>query len=843
VAARGTLRIYLGAAPGVGKTFAMLNEGRRRLERGTDVVVGLVETHGRAHTAAQIGDLEVVPRRRVEHRGTVLEEMDVDAVLARNPRQVLVDELAHTNVPGSRNQKRWQDIDELLDAGIDVISTVNIQHLESLNDVVATITGVTQRETVPDAWVRGADQIELEDMSPEALRRRMAHGNIYPAERVDAALGNYFRVGNLGALRELALLWVADRVDDELTEYRHRHGIDRPWETRERVVVALTGAPGGDQLVRRASRMALRAHGELVAVHVRRDDGVQGPSTELLDRHRQLVEELGGRYVEVAGSDPGRALVVVARAENATQIVLGASRRSRVSEVLGGSVIGRVLREAGPIDVHVISTEESGEVSLPRPARWGVRLPPARRLAGWTAAVFGPPLAAALLVPLRDDLGLETILLLFLLVAVAVAAVGGAGPGLLSAVSGFVLANWFFTPPLHTLTIAEPEQVLALVVFLAVAGLVSGYVAFASRRTAEAARARAEAATLVRLSSGDDAGPDRLADLLQQLQEAMGLRAAAVLGRDAASQPWVPLAATGAGPPQSPDQADAALEVPVRSGEAVLVVAGSIDAADRAVVAAFANRLGDALDARRLTASAAEAGELARGNELRAALLAAVSHDLRTPLAAIKASVTSLLADDVDWSPEVVREFCESIDGETDRLTALVSDLLDMSRISTGTVDVQWADVGVDELLPAALASLGDRAPSGTVELDVPETLPRVRTDPVLAERALANLIANAVAWSPAGEPVAISAGAVPGAVVVRIADHGPGIPMADRERVFQPFQRLGDGRDGSPAGIGLGLAVARGFVDALGAELTLEDTPGGGTTMALAVPLSGAGA
>jgi two-component system sensor histidine kinase KdpD len=505
-------------------------------------------------------------------------------------------------------------------------------------------------------------------------------------------------------------------------------------------------------------------------------------------------------------------------------------------------VIGRVLREAGPIDVHVISTEASGERTLPRPPRWGVPLPPARRLTGWTMAVFGPPLVAALLVPLRDDLGLETILLLFLLVAVAVAAVGGAGPGVLSAVSGFVLANWYFTPPIHTLTIAEAEKVLALVVFLAVAGLVAGYVALAARRTAEAARARAEATSLLRLSAGDDAGPDRLEELLDHLREAIGLRAAAVLGRDRPDQPWVPLAATGAGPPQSPADADGAVEVPVRAGEAVLVMAGAVDADDRAVLSAFAHRLGDALDAQRLSASAAEADELARGNEMRAALLAAVSHDLRTPLAAIKASVTSLLADDVDWSPEAVQEFCESIDAETDRLTVLVSDLLDMSRISAGAVDVQWADVGVDELLPAALASLGDRARSGTVELDVPETLPRVRTDPVLTERALANLIANAVAWSPAGVPVAISAGAVPGAVVVRIADHGPGIPLADRERVFRPFQRLGDGRSGSPGGIGLGLAVARGFAEAVGAELSLEDTPGGGTTMAMVVPLSSNG-
>ena len=351
---RGTLRVYLGAAPGVGKTFAMLNEGRRRKERGTDVVVGYVETHGRAHTAEQIGDLEVVPRRVLTYRGAALEEMDIDAVLARRPNVALVDELAHTNVPGSKHAKRWEDVDVLLDAGIDVISTVNIQHLESINDVVERITGIKQRETLPDQIVRAADQIELVDMTPEALRRRMAHGNIYAPEKIDAALANYFRPGNLAALRELALLWVADRVDDALEEYRERHGITEPWETRERVVVAITGAPSADALVRRAARIAQRAHGELLGVHVRADDGLVGGS-ETLDHQRRLLEEMGGIYHETAGNDIAAALVEFARAENATQLVLGASQRSRWAELTRGSVINRVVRLSGHIDVHVIS--------------------------------------------------------------------------------------------------------------------------------------------------------------------------------------------------------------------------------------------------------------------------------------------------------------------------------------------------------------------------------------------------------------------------------------------------------------------------------------------------------
>jgi two-component system, OmpR family, sensor histidine kinase KdpD len=352
---RGTLRIYLGAAPGVGKTFAMLGEGQRRAGRGTDVAVGFVATHGRPKTAAMLVGLEIVPRRRIEYRGTAFEEMDVDAILARTPEVALIDELAHTNVPGSRNPKRWQDVEELLAAGIHIVSTVNIQHLESLNDVVEGITGIVQRETIPDETVRRADQIELVDMTPEALRRRMAHGNIYAPEKVDAALANYFRVGNLAALRELALLWVANQVDVALEQYRERHGIREPWETRERIVVALTGAPGTEALIRRAARIAQRAHGELLGVHVMREEGLTTPSSGMLEDHRRLLTEMGGTYHQVVGADTAGALTDFARHENATQLVLGASRRSRLQELLHGSVINRVMRLSGSIDLHVIA--------------------------------------------------------------------------------------------------------------------------------------------------------------------------------------------------------------------------------------------------------------------------------------------------------------------------------------------------------------------------------------------------------------------------------------------------------------------------------------------------------
>src|SRR5262247_595564 len=384
----GKLRIYLGNAAGVGKTYAMLCEGHRRAERGTDVVVGFVETHGREHTAELVEGLEVVPRRRIPYRGTTFEEMDLDAVLARKPQVALVDELAHTNVPGSRNAKRWQDVEELLDAGIDVISTVNIQHLESLNDVVEKITGVPQRETVPDAVVRAADQVELVDMTAEALRRRMAHGNIYPPEKIDASLTNYFRAGNLTALRELALLWLADRVDEGLQQYRAAHHITGTWEARERVVVALTGGPEGETLIRRAARIAARSSGgDLLAVHVTRSDGLTGADPAALAAQRRLAESLGGSYHQVVGDDIPDALLTFARAENATQLVLGASRRGWLASMLTGPGVSmRTIRESGDIDVHIVTHSQMGR------GRWlptrGAGLPLQRRVAGYALAVL-----------------------------------------------------------------------------------------------------------------------------------------------------------------------------------------------------------------------------------------------------------------------------------------------------------------------------------------------------------------------------------------------------------------------------------------------------------------------
>jgi two-component system sensor histidine kinase KdpD len=813
---RGELRLYLGAAPGVGKTYAMLGEGNRRHSRGTDVVIAFVETHGRANTAAQIGDLEVVPRKRMEYRGATFEEMDVDAVLARDPEVALVDELAHTNVPGSRHEKRWQDVEQLLAAGITVISTLNIQHLESLNDVVERITGIKQAETIPDEIVRRADQIELVDMTPEAIRRRMAHGNIYPAERIDTALGNYFRPGNLGALRELALLWTADRVDEALDEYRRLHGIERPWETRERVVVALTGSSDGDRLVRRAARIAQRVKGELIAVHVPPQDGLAAPSTELLERQRALVEHLGGQYREVVGDDVAAALVSTARAMNATQIVLGATRRSRWQELTSGSIINSVIRGSGEdIDVHVIS--RAGKADRPPRRRRPGALPRRRVVAGFLVGAIGAPLLTAVLAEFRAHMQLHTVLLLYLLLVVVVAAIGGLWPALAIAVGSFLLANWYFTEPLYTLTVGEAENVVGLLIFLTVAVVVSAFVSLAARRAAEGTRARSEAEALSRL-----AGAASVPEVLESIRRTFGLEGVTLWhGHDGA---WT--AGQTAGEEAERDTSSLRIDA-----THVLALAGRpVAADDQRVLAAFATELASSLHVEELEAEALEVDELERANDLRTAILSAVSHDLRTPLAAIKASVTSLLSHDVTWPPEEREDFLQVIDAEADRLNALVGNLLDMSRLQTGALEIDASPVGLDEVVPAALRSLG--AGAAHVDASVPETLPRVVADPGLLERAIANIVSNAVTHSPPGTDVHLEAGAVDDRVDLRVVDRGPGVPRAQRDRIFQPFQRLGDSpQDG---GVGLGLAVAKGFVEAMDGEVEVEDTPGGGLTVVL---------
>ena len=824
--ARGCLRIYLGAAPGVGKTFAMLDEGQRRADRGTDVVVGFVETHGRRHTADQIGDLPVLPRKHVAYRGAEFEEMDLDAVLARRPDLVLVDEMAHTNVPGSgRHEKRWQDIEEILAAGIDVLTTVNIQHLESLNDVVESITGVRQQETVPDAAVRAAEQVQLVDQTPEALRRRMAHGNIYPPEKIDAALGNYFRPGNLTALRELALLWLADRVEEGLQRYREQHGITGPWETRERIVVALTGGPEGEALIRRAARIAARGAGaDLVAVHVSRSDGLVGAGSAGLEGQRLLVESLGGTYHSLVGEDVSKAILDFARSVDATQIVLGASRRRPWAAALAGPGTGQtVTRMSGPIDVHIVGHDYAGRgLRLPT-AGYGLTL--GRRVAGSVAAFVLLVAATLALAAVRNDVGLATDLSVYLLIVVITSVIGGFWAALPTAVAGSLLLNFYFTPPLHTLSIADSDNLVALLVFLVVAVVVSRVVDVSAQRLAQAGRASAEAETLSALAGSLLRGEQALDALLARVQETFGMHSVSLLEREDAG-PWRVLASAGPRPAQQPADADCVAEIDERT---VLAANGRVlRVDDQRVLSAFAAEVAVAYRQRRLAEAASAVEPLAESERVRTALLNAVSHDLRTPIASAKAAVSGLLADDVTWSEAERRELLANADDALDRLTDLVTNLLDLSRLQAGVLPVLCDRVPLDGVVQRALDHAAP--PGAPIDVDVPADLPEVVADAGLLERVIANLVQNALRYAPTGSPVRVTASAHAGWVELRVVDRGPGIARADSDAVFAAFQRRDDTHAGE--GVGLGLAIARGFAEAMGGEVNADETPGGGATM-----------
>lgn len=822
------LRIYLGAAPGVGKTYAMLNEAHRRKARGTDVVVALIETHGRARTRAMVGDLPVIPRKTVTYRGTDFEEMDVAAVLARAPEVACVDELAHTNIPGSLNEKRWQDIQELLDAGITVLSTLNIQHLESVNDVVEKITGIQQQETVPDSIVRAAEQVELVDITPEALRRRMAHGNIYAADKVDAALGNYFRVGNLTALRELALLWLADKVDDALTQYRRDHHIDDTWETRERVVVALTGGPEGETLIRRGSRIAARGGAALLAVHVSKSDGLTGASPASLGTQRQLVESLGGSYHEVVGDSVSASLIEFARAQNATQLVLGASRRSTLSRTLTGAGIGAgTVRLSGDIDVHIVTHEQMGR-GRALPAMTG-GLTWQRRAQGAGVAAIILPLLTVVLTMVRSDLNLTSDLLGYLLVVVAVALVGGAYPGIAAAIVASLALNYYFTPPIHRFTIAARDNVIALAAFVVVAVAVSSIVDLAARRTTQAARAQAESRILATVAGSVLRGENALQALLERLQEALTLSSVTLLEPDeTSSDHWRAVEVVGQPASANPNDGDA--QAAAGEGHTLVIRGHSLQASDQRLLAVFGVQAGIVLAQRELAEAAAAAKPLAEADRLRTALLAAVSHDLRSPLASATAAVDSLSTTDISWAVEEREELLATARESLERLTRLVENLLDMSRLQAGALSVLNAPTRLDDVVPLALDALG--AEAERVIVDIPESLPEVIADPALLERVIANVTANAIRFSPADSPPLLAASSHSDWVELRMIDRGPGIAAADRDRIFTPFQRLGD--IDNATGTGLGLALSRGLTEAMGGELIPEETPGGGLTMVI---------
>lgn len=831
--ARAALRIFLGAAPGVGKTYAMLEEAHRLLGRGEDVVVAFAMHHGRVDTQSLLQGLDIIPPREIEYRGSIFEEMDVDAVLARRPHTVIVDEYAHTNIPGSRHGKRWQDIEELLDAGINVLSTVNVQHLASLGDVVSAITDVKQAETVPDDVVRRADQIHLVDISPELLRQRLGDGKIYAADKVDAALSNYFRMGNLTALRELALLWLADRVDEGLARYRAENQIEQSWPARERIVVGLTGGPEGEVLIRRAARILKRVNGgDLLAVHVRAADGVSAESPQALEAQRTLVRDLGGSYHTVAGEDPAKALLDFARSVNATQIVVGVSRRKLPAGRLTGGVGSKVVRDSGDIDVHMVSHPLGGRgVERSRQRDLG-RI---RVMVGFAMAVVVPVVLQFLLAvsPSHD---IATAVLIQLTGSVAVALVGGLWPALLGALWSSLLVNYFSVPPLGTLTISDPQNLLALLVFVGVSSAVALVVDLSARRSKEAARARAEATTLGDLTRGASSAEDPIKGLLEQALDVFQVRRAALYESASGDDGWQLVAAAGE---EAPDENENTEQIDANTR---LVLSGRVlPASDRRLLGAFGSHLSAMMERKQLAASRREVMRLAESNTMRTSILRAVSHDLRTPLAGIKLAVGGLRQPGVKYTEEEEQDLLATIDECSDRLDVLVGNLLDMSRITSDSVNALIKPTRWFEVIPPALHGI----PAGRVRVDLPANMPEVDADAGMLERVIANIVENAVKYAPDSDIVIVGAAgglsmtplAGRPAGELRIIDHGQGVPAASVVQMFQPFQRLHDVP--AAAGVGLGLAVAQGFTEAMGGTLTAEETPGGGLTMLIRLPLS----
>ncbi len=825
---RGRLRVLLGAAPGVGKSFEMLVEGRRLLDEGRDVVIAIVETHERAATAAQTIGIPEVPRRTDLHRGVPLSEMDLDAVLARRPEIALVDELAHTNTPGSQNPKRWQDVDVLLDAGIDVVTTVNVQHIESLNAVVEKITGIAQQETIPDAVVRAADEIEVVDLAPQTLRDRLSAGLVYPAERIDAALSNYFRLGNLTALRELALLWLADEVDSALRSYRADHGIEGTWQARERVVVALTGGPEGETLLRRGARIAARsAGGELLAVHVAAQDGLRDETPGALAAQRSLVESLGGSFHQIIGDDIPETLVEFAQGADATQLVIGVSRRGRLAAALTGPGIGsEVIRRSGDIDVHIVThAAAGGRVALPRIT--GGALGWRRQVLGFAVAlVFGPLLSWAMFA-FRSPESITVEVLAFQLLVVIVALVGGLRPAVFAAVLSGITLDFLFVAPLFTITIAHPLHVLALALYVTIAILVSIIVDQAARRARTAQRAAAEAELLAAVAGNVLRGDNAVLALVSRTREAFGLTGVRLLSADGEV-----LASDGE---PVPDGRATTITVGSGPAPAVLELHGEpLDTPARRLLDAIVAQLAAAIEHTDLRATAREVAALAETDQVRSALLSAVSHDLRRPLASAVAAIGGLRGAH-SLSASDREELLATADESLATLSSLVTDLLDVSRVQAGVLAVSTMRLDVAGPVLAAVDELG-LGPSD-VELALDAELPAVSADPVLLQRVLVNVIANAYRHSPAGSRVIVSTSTIGDHAEIRIIDRGAGVPAEKRDEIFQPFQRLGD--TDNTTGLGLGLALSRGFAEGMGGTLTPEDTPGGGLTMVISLPLA----
>lgn len=845
---RGHLKLFLGAAPGVGKTYEMLLSAAARKRDDIDVVIGIVETHGREETQALVEGLEIIPRKRIDYKGRQLDEMDLDAILARAPQLVLVDELAHTNATGSRHPKRYMDVEDLLAAGIDVYSTVNVQHLESLNDVVAQITGIHVRETVPDAFIDRADEIEVIDITSGDLIQRLKEGKVYVPTTARRALKHYFSPGNLTALRELALRRTAQRVDQQLLTHMQANAISGPWAAGDRILVVVNEHPKAPALLRYARRIAERLRAPWVALYVETPHALRLTEAErdrVADAMR-LVERLGGQAVTIPGGELAKDIIRYAEANNFSHLIIGRTKRSRLHELLFGSVTSEIVRSAGNIAVHVITGDEhealASKAVATRTAAEGVDVKPFLASGGVvaTAIAFGELLSRVLAV--------QNVALVFLTAVLVSAVAYGLWPALFASALSVLAVNFFFLPPLYTFTISDPENIVALFFFLVVAFIASNLTANV-RSQAMVARRRAKTTEDLYLFSRKLAGIASLDDLLwvTASQVASMLKVSVVLflpenGSIALRAAWPPedvaeeadLAAAkwswesnrpaGRGADTLPGARR--LFLPMRTGRGPVAVIGInsdktdpiLDSDQRRLLDALTDQAALAIERVNLAEDVDRARRAVEKDQLRSALLTSISHDLRTPLASILGAATSLRTlSGLDASAR--EELLSTVQEEAERLNRFIANLLDMTRLESGAVEPNMSPIDIAEVVGSTLRRAEKILADHHVETDLAADLPMISLDEVLFEQVLFNLLDNAAKYAPLGSTICIRSWLHGDAVHVQILDEGQGFPSGDVDRVFEKFYRVRQA-DSQRAGTGLGLAICRGFVEAMGGSI-----------------------
>jgi two-component system sensor histidine kinase KdpD len=863
---RGKLKVFFGAAAGVGKTYAMLEAAREQRAAGVDVVAGVVETHKRVETEALLAGLEILPPREVEYRGTTLKEFDLDGALTRHPPLMLVDELAHTNAPGSRHGKRWQDVLELLDAGINVYTTVNVQHLESLNDVVGKITGVVVRETVPDSVLDQADEVELIDLPAEDLRHRLKEGKVYVPELAGEAARNFFREGNLIALRELALRRTADRVDAQMRRYRLEHAIGPTWPVTERIMVCISPSPLAMGLVRAGRRLATRLEAEWVVAYVETPAHAQLPeqARAQVAETLRLAEELGAQTVILTGPRMSDEILAYARSRNVSQILIGKPRRPLWQRLLLGSIVDALVRGSGDIDISVVSGERDREtIKLPR---FRFRPRPTDRVA-YGLAITTVLVCTGLAWAMFPYFELSNIITAYLLGVVLVAARTSRGPAVLASVLSVAAFDFFFVPPYLTFAVSDSQYLVTFAVMLVVALVISG-LTVRVKGQAEAARERERRTAAFYALSRELASTREIDELLEvgvrHVVDVLGGRAAILLpnatGRlepraallapfqldsnDVAVAQWAYEHGQLAGVGTENLPGVQMLFVPLKASRGTVGVLGlrprqpgALDGLEpRHLLEVFANQIALAVERGLLAAETQQAELRIEAEQLRSSLLSSVSHDLRTPLTSITGAASTLVANGDTLDVATRKDLAEAIHEEADRLNRLVTNLLDMTRLESGAAAVHREWQPLEEVVGAALSRMGRRLEGHPVQTDLPPTLPLVSIDGVLVEQVLLNLLDNAVKYTPEGSPIEITAEAGKGEVIVSVADRGPGLPPGAVAQVFEKFYR-GE-TAGTRSGVGLGLTICHAIVKAHGGRIWVENRRGGGVVFRFTLPL-----